>query len=451
MHRIAALPGGWSPEQEGVVFVEQTPAPIVILTAADTDIQTLAIAAKSLPPDCPNLRVANLLNLQQELTIDTYADQVLAHADVIVLRLLGGRSYWSYGLEVCKLAASHQKLIVLPGDDQFDPALASHSNVPLSVVDRLWRYFLNGGVDNAIAAIQFLSDCYLGTRFQPPAPIEIPKIGLYPYPTHPNFPQAGILFYRAHYLSGNLAPVDALCQALSDRGITPIPVFIYSLQDSNLETALEAYFSNIDVLLNTTSFSLTKPGAEDKGSIWRTLNVPILQVICSSSTQSQWQNRSLGLAPRDIAMNVALPEVDGRIITRAVSFKSVEQRSESLETDITIYEPVRDRINFVADLAANWVKLRRKPIGGRKVALILANYPTRNGRLANGVGLDTPASCIEILKAMQANGYGAIDIPKDSDELITRLTQGVTNDPESQLSAISYQLSAISNFLMLCH
>ncbi|WP_019498121.1 cobaltochelatase subunit CobN [Pseudanabaena sp. PCC 6802] len=443
MHRLAALPGGWSPEQEGVVFVEQTPAPIVILTAADTDIQTLAIAVQSLPSECPTLRVANLLNLQQELSIDTYAEQVLARADAIVLRLLGGRSYWSYGLEVCKSLASdtNKKLIVLPGDDRFDPELASHSNVAFSDVDYLWRYFLNGGVDNAIAAIQFLCDRYLGTNYQPPPPITIPQIGPYKWQAKlsdswiPNFqhPKAGILFYRAHYLAGNLAPVDALCQSLSDRGIAPVPVFIYSLQDPDLEAALSEYFHGIDVLLNTTSFSLTKPGNEDKGGIWQRLNVPILQVICSSSTLEQWQARSLGLSPRDVAMNVVLPEVDGRIITRAVSFKSVEQRSERLETDITVYEPASDRINFVADLAANWVKLRRKPIGDRKIALILANYPTRNGRLANGVGLDTPASCVEILKAMQATGYAVRDIPKDSDELIGRLTQGVTNDPESQL------------------
>jgi cobaltochelatase CobN len=447
LHRIAALPGGWSPEQEGVVFVEQTPAPIVILTAADTDIQTLAIAAKSLPPDCPAIRVANLLNLRQELTIDTYAEQVLAHAEVIVLRLLGGRSYWSYGLEVCKLAANNKQLIVLPGDDRFDPELASHSNIPLSDVDRLWRYFLNGGVDNAIAAIQFLSNRYLGTNYQPKPPIFIPQIGSYPWSTPqsltPNLPQAGILFYRAHYLAGNLAPIDALCQALSDRGITPIPVFIYSLQDPDLETALIEYFGNIDVLLNTTSFSLTKPGGEDRGNIWHRLNVAILQAICSSSTLERWQNHSLGLSPRDVAMNVALPEVDGRIITRAVSFKSVQERSELLETDITIYEPVSDRIDFVADLAANWVRLRRKSQRDRKIALILANYPTRNGRLANGVGLDTPASCIEILKAMQADGYRADDIPQNSDELIARLTQGITNDLESQQFVINYQLSGV--------
>ena len=27
MHRIAATPGGWNPDEEGVIFVEQTPAP----------------------------------------------------------------------------------------------------------------------------------------------------------------------------------------------------------------------------------------------------------------------------------------------------------------------------------------------------------------------------------------------------------------------------------------
>jgi cobaltochelatase CobN len=31
MHRIAATPGGWNPQTEGVVFIEQTPAPIVFL------------------------------------------------------------------------------------------------------------------------------------------------------------------------------------------------------------------------------------------------------------------------------------------------------------------------------------------------------------------------------------------------------------------------------------
>jgi cobaltochelatase CobN len=76
MHRIAATPGGWDSQTEGVVFIEQTPAPIVLITAADTDIQTLAQAVTQLPTDFPAIRVASLLNLQQQLTIDTYAENV---------------------------------------------------------------------------------------------------------------------------------------------------------------------------------------------------------------------------------------------------------------------------------------------------------------------------------------------------------------------------------------
>ncbi len=95
MHRITATPGGWNPETEGVIFIEQTPAPIIFLTAADTDIQTLATVVSELPPDFPKLRVCNLLQLQQQLTIDTYAETILEKAEVIILRLLGGRSDWS--------------------------------------------------------------------------------------------------------------------------------------------------------------------------------------------------------------------------------------------------------------------------------------------------------------------------------------------------------------------
>jgi cobaltochelatase CobN len=113
MHRIAATPGGWNPQTEGVVFIEQTPAPIVFLTAADTDIQTLAASTSQLPPGFPALRVVNLLQLQQQLTIDTYAEDVLASAQIIILRLLGGRSYWSYGLEVVRRRCNKRVLLWL--------------------------------------------------------------------------------------------------------------------------------------------------------------------------------------------------------------------------------------------------------------------------------------------------------------------------------------------------
>ncbi|HZG39871.1 MAG TPA: cobaltochelatase subunit CobN, partial [Nodosilinea sp.] len=377
MHRLAATPGGWTPDTEGVIFVEQTPAPLVFLTAADTDIQSLSRAA--FPVDFPGLRVASLLQLQQQLAIDTYADDVLRHAQLIVVRLLGGRAYWPYGLEVVREVAAETgaALIVLPGDDRPAPDLISHSTVPLRVANQLWRYLNEGGVDNMAHGLMWACDRVLNTTYHPPDPQPVPKVGIYPSPSphpptspspHVPIPPAskiGLLFYRAHYLAGNTAPIDALCAALVQRGLTPLPVYVSSLQDPELQAELVDLLKPkdadaINLLLNTTSFSVAKlDGATPNLALWESLDVPVLQVILSGGTEAAWASQSLGLSPRDIAMNVALPEVDGRIITRAVSFKAANQRSETLETDVVTYEPVADRIQFVADLAAQWVSLRR--------------------------------------------------------------------------------------------
>ncbi|MEH2320227.1 cobaltochelatase subunit CobN, partial [Nostoc sp.] len=262
-----------------------------------------------------------------------------------------------------------------------------------------------------------------------------------PLPTpHSPLPKVGILFYRAHYLAGNTKVIDALCEALVQKNLQPVPVFVSSLREPDVQAELSEFFQpkeaeSIAVLLNTTSFSLARLETETpQTDLWQKLDVPVLQVILSGGSIEQWESQFQGLSPRDIGMNVALPEVDGRIITRAVSFKAVQTRNPHLETDVVIYEPVSDRIEFVAKLAANWARLRDKPPQERRIALILANYPNRNGRLANGVGLDTPASCVEILQALHQAGYEVDNPPAQGDELIQRLTDGVTNDPEGRES-----------------
>ena len=185
MHRLATLPGGWTPDTDGVVMVEQTPAPIIILTAADTDIQAIASALPHLPANFPALRVCNLLNLQQSFSINDYAEQVLSQAQVIVLRLLGGRSYWPYGLEVVKELASQNPdfpLFVLPGYDRPDPELISQSTVPLKAAHQLWQYFAQGGVENIQRGLAWLSDYGLGTSFKPGLVQPVPKVGIYAAP-----------------------------------------------------------------------------------------------------------------------------------------------------------------------------------------------------------------------------------------------------------------------------
>ena len=209
-----------------------------------------------------------------------------------------------------------------------------------------------------------------------------------------------ILFYRSHFLSGNTKPIDALSSALKKEKLSSIAIYLSSLRETDIQTELIEILQQyqVDLILNTTSFSVAKIGEESNSKIWQTLDIPVLQVILSGSTEEYWQNNFQGLSPRDVAMNVALPEVDGRIITRAISFKSVAKKHPQLETDIVIYEPLENRVNYIAQLAKNWVKLKHKKNGDKKVALILANYPNKDGRIANGVGLDTPASCINILQ-----------------------------------------------------
>ncbi|MBL1208860.1 cobaltochelatase subunit CobN [Geminocystis sp. GBBB08] len=475
MHRIPATPGGWNPDSEGVIIIEQNPAPIIFLTSADTDIQTIASSLESLPTDFPDIRVANLLQLQQELTIDTYGEEILSQAQVIILHLLGGRSYWSYGLEVCKdiVSQTNAHLLILPGDDQADVDLISHSNVSLSIVNQFWQYLIQGGVENFVNAFKYLSDSFFHSNFKPNSPRLIDRLGIYKpsqnvglaLPT--NFPHkninfsqdntnftlenitssqenklsknkqqidTAIIFYRSHYLSGNLKPIDALSQALETENLSSIAIYVSSLQEADIQEELIKLLQHhqVKLILNTTSFSVAKIGNETNAKIWQTLDIPVLQIILSGSTKEYWADNFQGLSPRDVAMNVALPEVDGRIITRAISFKSVATWHPQLETDIVEYQPLENRINYIAKLTKKWANLSQLKNSEKKVALILANYPNKDGRIANGVGLDTPASCINILKALQENGYQINNIPANGDELIFKLIEGVTNDLEMQ-------------------
>ncbi len=464
MHRIAAIAGDWNPDtgfnnqtnngKDSLNFVEQQPGAIVIITAADTDIQTLSVAVSSLESEFPSTRAVNVLQLQQQMVIDTYADEVLAHAQVIILRLIGGQSYWSYGLEVVKATAAESGavLIVLPGDERPDPNLVSHSTVSLQLVNQVWRYFIEAGVENYLNLLKFLAKEFLGfsTNWQMPCPVS--RVGIYSgwqeeiKPVEIS-PKVGILFYRAHYLSGNTLPIAALCAALTKQHLFPVPIFVSSLREPDVQAELLNLCTDHSLLLNTTSFSLASLDTDTpQVELWQSLNLPVLQVIFSGSGKETWQMGTQGLTPRDIAMNVVLPEVDGRIISRAVSFKAGSSVNARLQTELVIYEPEQSRVDFVAELTANWVKLKHTSISKRKIGLILANYPNRNGRIANGVGLDTPESCVEILKALKLADYNLSEIPENGDRLIQLLTQGITNDQESSALKTASQFLSLADY-----
>src|SRR5262249_34210579 len=85
-------------------------------------------------------------------------------------------------------------------------------------------------------------------------------------------------------------------------------------------------------------------------------------------------------------MNVVLPELDGRLLTRAISFKAEMPVDPRLEFAVVRHAPIADRIDHVARLATAWVRLGRTKRQGRCLALMLSDYPARGGRTGPGGG-----------------------------------------------------------------
>ena len=441
MHLLKAQPGVVADGSEAV-DLGQTPGDIVVLSAADTELASLAAARATLGETFPSVRLANLMQLSHNASVDLYCEAVIAEARLVIVRLLGGKSYWPYGVEqiVETCAAAGANLVLLPGDDQPDPELATHSTASPEAYRRLWTYLLHGGAANARSFLAYAATL-IGRGFDWLEPVELPRAGIWwPGLDHPGLadlrsewakdrPVAALVFYRALVQADNVAPVRALVEALGRNGVNCLPVYCTSLKDPVSAGVIESLLagSEAGVVLNGTGFAVSTPGKPTVDSPLNATGGPVLQVVFSGGNERDWRAGTRGLSARDIAMNVALPEVDGRILSRAVSFKGEARFDKSTQCSLVAYEPVPDRVELVAKLAASWLRLGSTPVDQRRLAVILANYPNRDGRLGNGVGLDTPASVVELLRALERAGYDVADIPNDGDALIERIRRGPTN------------------------
>ncbi len=459
MHLLATEPGIIA-DGSAAVDLAQTPGDIVVLASADTEIALLTAAQshrRAADPRTPSLRLAPVMRLGHNFSVDLYMATV-AQARLVIARLLGGRAYWPYGVErlVDTCRARGIPLALLPGDDKPDPELAEASTLPPEATRRLWRYLAEGGPANAENFLRYAASL-AGRETQWAEPAPLLRAGLYwPGRALPSLADIAIewtgdagvvpiVFYRALVQSGNTAPVDALVAALAARRLRPLPIYVQSLKDGEAASLIADAFAAHPpaVILNATGFSIAASGGTDP---LRT-DCPILQVVFSGGDEDAWRAGTRGLGPGDLAMNVALPEIDGRILSRAVSFKAPpEGRDPETETDLVGYRPVANRIAFVADLARNWARLRAKPPAERRVAIILANYPNRDGRIGNGVGLDTPASAIAIFEALAGAGYRVEDAPEDGAALMARLLAGPSNQRPGASAEETYSFADYSAF-----
>ena len=444
MHLLAAAAGSVDEGQEPV-DLGQSPADIVFISAADTELAALATARSEMAQP-PELRLASMMHLQHPMSVDLHIDACASKAKLVVARVLGGASYWKYGFEqyAARLADAGVAFAALPGDDKPDPDLRLFSTVSDQDYDALWAYLVEGGPKNAV---NFLSYCqYMIAQAPAPQAAEpLLRAGVY-WPgdgisdlsaaqAHwtQDAPIVPVIFYRALVQGAGLNPINRMVKALRLAGLNPLPIFVASLKDPISVATLDQLFQAAPpaVILNCTSFAVGNPHGDSSPNNPLTAvsarQAPVLQVVLAASTESSWEEGLNGLSARDIAMNVALPEVDGRILSRAISFKGEAFFDEATECPIATYKARGDRVTFVAALAANWASLRRTAPAQRQVALILANYPNKDGRLANGVGLDTPASAVHALALLQQAGYGVKNAPETSAELMEQIMAGPTN------------------------
>ncbi|WP_225869938.1 cobaltochelatase subunit CobN [Glaciimonas sp. PCH181] len=421
---------------------------IALLTHTANDLTVLHNAISQLPEDFAAVTGINLQTLENDRQIAALLSGDLATTRIIILRVLGRLGNVPGFSELLRHAREQGiSLIAISGTGEPDPELAAVSTVSSAVAEQVLAYFHAGGSVNLAQLLRYLSDHLMLTGFGYLPAQPLPQHGIY----HPDLaqgattadwlaehaaqnkaarPGVGIVFYRAHWMSGNTRFIDAVIDALEQRGMNVLPVFTASLRagaDANntLPTALRYFTDNnnvvIDVMINTTAFAMgeiTPGGPTPAGwsvSVLEQLNVPVLQAITSGMTQDQWQQSARGMNPLDAAMDVVLPEFDGRIITVPVSFKT---KAANATAGMMEYAPVADRVARVAGLAQRFARLKHTPNAKKRVAFIFTNANSKAAQIGNAVGLDAPESLMTILQAMQARGYKTGDLPATGTALI---------------------------------
>jgi cobaltochelatase CobN len=464
-------------EGQEAIDLQQPPGDIVVLSFADSDLGALA-AAHRLKAGGLSLRLASLRRLRHPLSVDLYIDRTASKARFVLVRCLGGLDYWRYGLErLSEACRSHGvKLAVLPGDDRPDPRLATYATVPPAVCDEIKAYFQAGGIDNMSRLLARIG-AEIGeadAAIKPPRPA--PRAFAWAPPLHHSdlilrselarvskeapvhsgrsfetqtasapqdevrgiegggiaepvaalaclsrdYPLAYLLVYRSAVLSGDTQATEALSKALRDRGIETLVLAVSSLKDPEavavVRHAIQA--RSPDIIVTTTAFS----ARDDESFVLDEADCPILQAIPVGSAMDAWEASPRGLSAADLAMQIALPEFDGRIAAGPISFKAEEPADPALAFSRRVQAPDMAGIDAVASMAAAWVRLARTPRHERRLALVLSDYPARGGRAGFAVGLDTPASACRILDLLREAGY-AVERDFTADTLMPRLTE----------------------------
>ncbi|WGL51261.1 cobaltochelatase subunit CobN [Nocardioides sp. BP30] len=362
-------------------------------------------------------------------------------AALVVVRHLGSpHDLWP---GVAQVRAAGTPVVVLGGEVTPSAELMELSTVPVGLAAQAHRYLAEGGPVNLGQLHAFLSDTVLltGEGFEPP--MSVPVWGYAERPDSPErpLPRIGVLYYRAHEVSGNAGFAHALADAVDATGTAVgVPIFASSLRSAPEE--LYDAFATLDALVVTvlaaggsTPAAASAGGEDEAWDVARiaALDIPVLQGLCLTSSRAEWADSDDGVTPLDSATQIAIPEFDGRIITVPFSFKEIDEQG------LPRYVADPERCARVARIAVRHARLRHLPNAEKRLALVLSAYPTKHARIGNAVGLDTPVSAVRLLRRLRAEGYdvgdgfGVLDLADDTeagDALIHALIAAGGQDEE---------------------
>ncbi|WP_282153724.1 cobaltochelatase subunit CobN [Ruegeria atlantica] len=418
-------------ETETPTDLGQSPADLVVLSFSDSDLGAFAAGwhrGGGSEGRMPTMRLANLTALKHPLSVDTYVEQTLEGAKGILIRLIGGVPYWSYGLQqVLALAqAKGIALAVLPADGREDTRLDDYSTLPVSTLRRLAHLCDTGGevaAQAALAQMALAAGLYagpvMGAKTLPECGAWCPDRGVIPADKAFTTDAKRILvtFYRAYLTSADTAPVATLIRSLRARGFEAVGLFAPSLKAPLAADWLRenVVALNPAAIINATSFS--GKGASGTSPL-DAANVPVFQVALATSRRQAWAEAERGLSPADLAMHVVLPEVDGRISAGIASFKEPGKRDPHLEYSRFAHRAEPERIEAIIDRVTGWLNLNDKPKGDQVPALVLSTYPGKDWQMAHAVGLDALASAEAMLADLQGEGYDTAPAQPISDTLL---------------------------------
>ncbi|UXU75983.1 MULTISPECIES: cobaltochelatase subunit CobN [unclassified Paracoccus (in: a-proteobacteria)] len=379
----------------------QDPADLVVLSFSDSDLGAFAAGWHRAGGQLPALRLCNLAALRHPVSVDQYCDTTLAGARAVLVRLIGGESYWPYGVASLQDLARRRgiALALLPGDGRPDPALDRLSTLPVAQLRRLTQLCDQGG---AVAAQMALTELARAAGLQAPEVIgqaELPSHGFYD-------PERGVIaaplpgarpvlvsFYRSYLAAADMAPVDALIAALRAAGFAATGAFAPSLRQPGLGRWLAPHLPGLAAVVNLTAFS----ARDDAGATpFDGADCPVFQMAMATAPRALWQAEERGLSAADLAMHVVLPEVDGRIFLGAISFKAAQDRDPALQFARQIHAPDHAAITRAVGRIRAWHRLARAATEAGEAplrrAVVLSTYPGKSHQLAHAVGLDALAS-----------------------------------------------------------